>query len=1257
MSFNWGLNNTLIMKSKLVLLICFYFFVVPAFPLTGLSFNDTIISDAFDINDFTDGTSRTLASGARPNSRNVTGTTFFIPLVLARNTYIDSMTRNSAVATQKAAPLTGNVAQPTITLIGTTTLFTYAQGQGPSVHQTISVSGINLEDNLTISVPNSNWEISTNAAFSTSSSSIILNKNALNSVSSTAIHIRLKTGLLQGQYEFLTDNDFEVSSTNATTKSVDLDGEVSTAVAFINVEGNVGLFPDITAVTNTPISLNNTLFAQRTVGNSQTKSYRIQNLGGFPLNVSSITIIGANPLDFTVTNPPIFPLVLPPGSLVTFEVTFNPTSTGQRDAIVSINNNSDNISPSFDFNIRGTGNNAEIGITGNGNDIPNGNTAINATDFTLIGVANANAANPTTISKAFLISNTGNIELHISGIAITGTDASQFSVNPLTQNITDGTGGMITVAFAPTSTGTKNATISIFNNDATDNENPFTFAVQGHASGFVACAPETVGPLEIIAIQDFETPATTPVWPYTYVNGTIDGGTAIAVVSGSNTTVNTFIGTKSFQVPNGKGILNFNFDTSNYQEVELNFRLGSFSLINANGADAGDNVKVSISTDGISFIDEILIKGNSSNVKWGFGATGAVFSVNNNVLEEFASSTGDAGISNVTLTNLPISSNLYVRITTLNNDTDEIWAIDNVILKGKIATGISEKTWSGTNWSGDGLPPTSSQKVIIDGNLTLPYTIDATTYTELEACECQINSGKKLIIGNNFGTTPAVLVSQGAITNGGEITINNNSSLVQVNDDVINTGNISVTRIAKASQYDYIYWSSPVADFPINSIPNSHRYEWDTKILNPKGTEGNWVNPTTADMTKGKGYIVRASNGKSIPEDLSVTFTGIPFNGTFTFPISRGSTAGTNDCWNLIGNPYPSAIDADLFLDDNPNIEGSVRIWTHGTPPKADNDQPFYQDFTYNYSEDDYIIYNGTAVLPPHGFDGQIASGQGFFIRMLEDGETDVLPPTSTEIAAISSITFKNAYRRANDDSMLDNSQFYKNSSANKNREKSRIWLDLIASNNQISKTVIGYVIGATLAKDRLYDALIEVESFKIYSLINALKQAIQGRPVPFDNNDLVPLGIFIEKEGVYKIAISAADGLFSNNSQSIYLEDKLLNIIHDLRNLPYQFSSGKGIFNERFVLRYTNEFLTNEEFVKSNQLVITINHSQITIASKAEVITKIQIFDMLGRKIYNKKDVNSNIYSISNLVKNQVLIVKARLVNGEEISNKIVVK
>lgn len=713
--------------------------------------------------------------GSYTTTTTSTGTTF-IPNFATANTYYVVCESTFACGIVTSNYVTINVNTPIITITGTPTLFTYAEGQGPSAYQTLNVSGTSLTDNIVINVPNANWELSTNIAFSSPSATITLNKNlTTHIVASTPVYVRLKAGLSQGQYEFPTDTDFVATSTNAVTKTADLDGEVTPPVPFINVEGNIGTFPDISPVTNIPIGTDNTLFAQQTIGNTQTKSFRIQNLGGLQLDITSVTIVGANPLDFTITTPP--PSIIAAGATVTFDVTFAPTTFGIRNAIVRIENNSNNISPNFDFNIQGTGNNPEIAVTGNAVNIPDGNTTISTTDNTFIGNANGNPANPTTVSQNFVISNSGNVVLNISGITISGLDASQFSVSPTTTSIAAGATGTITVTFAPTSMGVKNATINIANNDLTDNENLYTFAVQGNAVSYVTCAPGSLGPLQTIAIQDFETPAGTPTWAYTNTGGSVTNGTAYAVVGGSNSIVNKFIGTRSYQLTNGTGTLNFSFNTSTYQDVELSFRLGSFSATTGNGADATiDNVKVSISTDGVTFIDELLIKSDNSNRRWGFGAGGSVSKVYNSILEEFPSGTGDVGISNILLTNLPISNSLYVRIVAINNDDNETWAIDNITLKGKTPSGISEKTWNGSAWSGDGLPPTASQKAIIDGDLTLPYTLalNSTTYDTLEACECQVNASRNLNVGNVSGTTPATLNIQGLLTNNGTINIYNN---------------------------------------------------------------------------------------------------------------------------------------------------------------------------------------------------------------------------------------------------------------------------------------------------------------------------------------------------------------------------------------------------------------------------------------------------------------------------------------------------
>lgn len=70
-------------------------------------------------------------------------------------------------------------------------------------------------------------------------------------------------------------------------------------------------------------------------------------------------------------------------------------------------------------------------------------------------------------------------------------------------------------------------------------------------------------------------------------------------------------------------------------------------------------------------------------------------------------------------------------------------------------------------------------------------------------------------------------------------------------------------------------------------------------------------------MTAGKGYIIRGPQsyvGDGYPKTYEASFTGIPNNGDFTAAIGNTGTV------NLIGNPYPSALDAESFLTVNTGI-------------------------------------------------------------------------------------------------------------------------------------------------------------------------------------------------------------------------------------------------------------------------------------------------------------------------------------------------
>src|SRR5690606_39254808 len=132
-----------------------------------------------------------------------------------------------------------------------------------------------------------------------------------------------------------------------------------------------------------------------------------------------------------------------------------------------------------------------------------------------------------------------------------------------------------------------------------------------------------------------------------------------------------------------------------------------------------------------------------------------------------------------------------------------------------------------------------------------------------------------------------------------------------------------------------------------------------------------------------KGYIVRGLQGTATAE--TARFEGVPRNGTITVPISRGTNTTTggpgagstdytaiDDNWNLVGNPYPSAISANDFisanadeivdLTDDPTIAGTIYLWdsSEGLPIGGSGEDPFYGDYVYNYQGANYISYNIT---------------------------------------------------------------------------------------------------------------------------------------------------------------------------------------------------------------------------------------------------------------------------------------------------------
>lgn len=571
------------------------------------------------------------------------------------------------------------------------------------------------------------------------------------------------------------------------------------------------------------------------------------------------------------------------------------------------------------------------------------------------------------------------------------------------------------------------------------------------------------------------------------------------------------------------------------------------------------------------------------------------------------------------------------------------------------------KVWNGsvnTDWDNDNNwtpvgKPTAVDCVVIPSTANDPI-ISGSGYNGL-GLNMSIENDATLTVNSDNAISITDWVN---INTTGELVLDNAASLIQTNN-VVNTGagNMYMYRDVNIRRLDYVYWSSPVTSFLSSSIsPGTSTnliFKWIPTVSgNGIGNSGDWTNGNET-MTIGKGYIVRGPNSYTTTlQNFTASFVGTPNNGNITTPISRGSyilavpyqvcascTPATNldDNWNLVGNPYPSSIDAIDFLTANTNIDGYIKVWTHGTLPSSATADPFYEDFVYNYSIGDYITYNSSGSSSGPGvFNGYIAAGQGFFVSMLDTGATS------------QNLTFTNSLRS----NTYDNSQFYKTVQSNKHR----IWLDIISSSNQSTRTLVGYIDGASNNRDRLFDAVTDNKiNLNIYSLINSERFTIQGKQTPFDDNDIIPIGFKAPENGIYSIAIGAVDGLFETTNQAIFLEDTELNIIHDLLSAPYSFQANAGTNDNRFNLIFKNSLGENTVEIDDNTIWVS-STNELTAHSSSLNIISVKVFDILGRVLSVKEKINSKNVVLDKILKtNSGLILEITLENGKTIYKKTV--
>ncbi|MBO6213301.1 GEVED domain-containing protein [Algoriella sp.] len=536
----------------------------------------------------------------------------------------------------------------------------------------------------------------------------------------------------------------------------------------------------------------------------------------------------------------------------------------------------------------------------------------------------------------------------------------------------------------------------------------------------------------------------------------------------------------------------------------------------------------------------------------------------------------------------------------------------NVIVKENTNATI----WNGTSWSKD--VPTIIKDAIITGHLELTTNIKAKSIL-VESGSVVVKSGSTLTLQNgivNFMPADKFIIENGAniiqtttTANIGDFTVYQNSTPMILNDAT--------------------FWSSPVTgqnvrDFsPKTLLKRFYTYNESLNgfsslfVNDPLYPNTTLQNPETYNFINAKGYHIRVS------ADQTQTTPGESFVGKFIGKLNNGAFAqsATIDSlgYNLIGNPYPSSIDADKFLTANPKIS-TLHFWTHQSPLT-----------TNGYASNNYASYNltGGTNTSPNGIipNGIISKAQGFI----------------AQITANSTLNFNNTMR------VDDNSvQFFKQKNATK---KIRIWFDLYEGAQYKNQILIGYLENATNGYDTQMDAEINAAytGSALYSIINDINKKfdIQGRAIPFDENDVVKLGLDLKTKNTYHIKLNKTENF--DESIKIYLKDKVLNTITDITTTDYSFEADAQLTNNRFEIIYLNTTLSTNE-VKQNEVIVYKNNEIITVKSSKEII-QIDVYDLAGRKIISKT-TNKKEIQLNNLPKkNQVLVLKI-LTNDKKITN-----
>ncbi len=390
------------------------------------------------------------------------------------------------------------------------------------------------------------------------------------------------------------------------------------------------------------------------------------------------------------------------------------------------------------------------------------------------------------------------------------------------------------------------------------------------------------------------------------------------------------------------------------------------------------------------------------------------------------------------------------------------------------------------------------------------------------------------------------------------------------------------------------------------------------------------INGTTVTLDAATGYITYNDH------ELDVSFGGTPANlnngATYTPALSYTNNDGDNgagvyyDGWNIIGNPYPCALDFNALALTN--VNSTIYYWDGDT-----NNYKYYNNGGGQIDDGSDVVSGGTRYIP---------AMQSFAIKTNDGGAP--------------SINIEKPDRVHNTQTMWKKGD---------KAETLTQYLKLRTEANDYSdETVIRFLEDAVVDIDNQYDAFKMFPNNQDVPMIYSLTTETVEYPLAINSLPLtsigttIPLGFKTGEAGTFTIQVTEFNFDAGTEVKLIDTQENTETTLYE--GAEYTFTFAGDDSRDRFFLFSTTTGIENPDTDTDLETKIKIWSSNkdvfVSISSYKLIDANIQVFDILGKNIVDKK-LNGT-YNIVNVpAASGTYFVKIRTKDGKVKTEKVFIR